>query len=151
MLRATAAIGFILALAACSSPTPYRDLAARPPASSSPWERHENYELFTVEFDDQGWLAAADRDPALAASQLALLMDRLKELTEGPKPAPLSIVLYTHGWHHSAAPDDGNVVSIRKFLSDTAQVEEQLCLAKRGAPGVSIAGACREQASTFAC
>jgi hypothetical protein len=99
---------------------------------SSAWERHPDYDLFTVEFDDQGWLAGAAAEPAAAARQITQLMGRLQELVESKKwPQPLSVVLYTHGWHHSASPADSNVIAFRKLLADMVTVEKELCVAKR--------------------
>jgi hypothetical protein len=113
----------------------------------SSWEKHPRYDLFTVEFDDQGWLAGAAEEPDTAARQIDQLIAFLKSKIEGAdgKPAqPLSIILYTHGWHHSADAKDGNVIAFRRLLANTVEFEKQLCLWKRGNKSVAPAD-CTEQ------
>jgi hypothetical protein len=107
---------------------------------TSTWERRQEFDLFTVEFDDQGWLAGSARDPKAAVRQIDRLIQRLKALTEGPdERQPISLVLYTHGWHHSAAPADGNMVRFRKWLSDTVELERELCIDRRRLNGLPSA------------
>ena len=120
-----------------------RDLEAPDKAAcwTTTWEKHADYDLFTVEFDDQGWLAGSASDPERAAGQIARLMKYLEDLA-GPKGAglPLSVVLYTHGWHHSAAPADGNMIRFRAWLSDTVALEGALCRENRRAAGLPDSG-----------
>lgn len=119
-----------------------RDLEnpAKAPCWTATREAHADFDLFTVEFDDQGWLAGAANDPALAERQIGDLMARMKSWVDGPLEAqgkdkgqrrPLSIVLYTHGWHHSAAPDDENMIRFRGWLANTAKLEKALCVDRR--------------------
>jgi hypothetical protein len=86
-----------------------------------------------VEFDDQGWLANTINGQIPAQTQLTLLMDSLHRMT-GPGPDgghPLHLVIFVHGWHHSAAPDDRNVISFRRLLEHAAVAEKALCLQRR--------------------
>ena len=119
------------------------DDAKRASCWLSTWERHDAFDLFTVEFDDQGWLAGSSSDTKKASGQLTLLMKRLNELVS--KSQPVSIVVYTHGWHHSARPDDGNMISFRELLADTVKLERALCLDKRRRPSSDSADVCTEQ------
>ena len=162
------AVSSLLLLAACSGAPPYRtalqaqagfdcgpvyqngriadDLKAKgAPASCwlSSWEKHPAYDLFSVEFDDQGWLADDIKFPGAASDQLANLMQGLESLsTAGGNPQPLSIIIYTHGWHHSAQPDDDNVAAFRTLLLSTDTVERDLCASKRHITGTVPAGVC---------
>ena len=99
----------------------------------SAWERHAHYDLLSLEFDDQGWLADVARNPQTVENQLTTLVERLNALMGQSKTdqRPLSIIVYTHGWHHSAAPDDSNVVAFRDLLEGAARIEQTLCFAKR--------------------
>ena len=136
------------------TPAPKRQLVtedlkdnARQKCWLSSWEKHANYDLFSVEFDDQGWLANSAANPRTVETQLTSLMDRLNALTKGESgepPRSLSIVLYTHGWHHSAAANDTNVIAFRKLLASVSELENTLCLAKRPADERAKAGSCSE-------
>lgn len=115
------------------------------PARSRCWlsatEKHRRYDLLTVEFDDQGWLARREYGPLARNDQLRSMIARLSELTD-VKKQPLSIVVYVHGWHHSARPDDDNVIRFRELLDEMALLEASLCLQKRG--DAKASGACAE-------
>lgn len=113
----------------------------------SSWEQHANYDLLSVEFDDQGWLADTAANPHAVDTQLTNLMDRLEALSKGDSqhdPRSLSIVLYTHGWHHSAAPNDKNVVAFRELLEGASGLEKNLCLLKRSTDERAGADSCSE-------
>src|SRR5258708_6945403 len=104
-------------------------------------EHTGDYDLFFVEFDDQGWLANRD--------QLLALTKCLNYLIQSDQPdgkpcepvddaipvsndrQPLSIIVYVHGWHHSAAPNDQDVKNFRKLLHNASLVESDLCAIKR--------------------
>ncbi len=108
------------------------------------YEHHATYDLYSVEFDDQGWLAHTSAGPVPDETQLTVLMNGLNALTRGrgaPDGRPLSVVIYTHGWHHSAAPDDENVVAFRRLLEEASTVERELCLAKRSGQPVAAESA----------
>jgi hypothetical protein len=94
---------------------------------------HPEYDLYSVEFDDQGWLANTIDGQIPQQTQLTLLMDSLNRMTgAGPEGGhPLHIVIFVHGWHHSAAADDRNVISFRRLLEHAAVAEKALCLERR--------------------
>ena len=128
------------------------------PQTSACWdtsfEHHTAYDLYSVEFDDQGWLAGTASGHIPDATQMTLLIKGLNDLVQGrgsPKARPLSIVIYTHGWHHSAAPDDGNVIAFRRLLRAASDAERELCLANRSDHPVNIdsadASTCSESES----
>jgi hypothetical protein len=120
------------------------------PCWSSPLETHlpdensEGYDLFSVEFDDQGWLAGTLSGQIPKVTQLDLLMERLNKLTqEGTSEGnhPLHLVIFVHGWHHSAEPDDRNVISFRRLLEHASIAEKQLCIHRRDRiDGVGVGG-----------
>ena len=87
------------------------------------------YDLFSVEFDDQGWLANTIDGRIPEKTQMTLLMDSLNQMTADGHP--LHLVIFVHGWHHSAAPDDRNVISFRRLLEHAAVAEKALCLERR--------------------
>ncbi len=72
----------------------------------------EEYHLGFVEFDDQGQLRQRRQLDAVLAnfSSIADVRDIL-------------LVTFVHGWHHSARPDDGNVLQFRHLLSRLADAE----------------------------
>jgi hypothetical protein len=95
-------------------------------------EHHPTFDLYFVEFDDQGWLAGKVNSHGAADTQLTTLVNDLEAKAHGGggrDPRPLSIIIYTHGWHHSAAPDDTNVIAFRRLLDSASEVEHLLCLA----------------------
>ncbi len=156
-----------IVLGGCAASPPYRELVAMPDdclesyarvkdgaalgnadladprgCFKSSHEKTDAYDLFFVEFDDQGWLADAVGKPAHAPTQMTALMSGLRRLISGGEVAhdekgisidqqPLSIIIYVHGWHHSASPNDGDVRSLRRVLTNTSQVEADLCRIKR--------------------
>src|SRR3989449_1644878 len=108
------------------------------------YEHHATYDLYSVEFDDQGWLAHTSAGRVPDETQLTVLMNGVNALTRGrgaPDGRPLSVVIYTHGWHHSAAPDDENAVAFRRLLEEASTVERELCLAKRSGQPVAAESA----------
>lgn len=77
-------------------------------------ERHNDYLLGFVEFDDQGWF----HNPR----QMAELMRVLKEES---KSSDLIITVYVHGWQHNAEVCDGNVCCFRETLKLIHSLEEK--------------------------
>jgi hypothetical protein len=88
-------------------------------------EYTSNYDLFFVEFDDHGWLSATN-DEQRYGSRLKWVMQQLNTLVQKNGGTPLNLVVYTHGWHHSAAAEDGNVNAFRDLLERAALVEQYL-------------------------
>jgi hypothetical protein len=87
--------------------------------------------LYFVEFDDQGWLhpdRATVPDNGDASKQLDLVMEKLNQEMKDQKNSEspfqgISIVLFIHGWKHTAAFDDENVKRFRQVLKNTYAVE----------------------------
>lgn len=93
-----------------------------------PAEGGANYLLGFVEFDDQGQLW--DR------KQMWAVVDKLSEEAASKD---LLIVVFVHGWKHSAAPDDGNIRTFREVLARLS--ESEAYLSKRsGLPARQVAG-----------
>ena len=93
----------------------------------TPWEKHRDYDLFSVEFDDQGWAADSFDSPKKKDTQFKTLFDGLNAIYgKVGQQQPLNIVIYTHGWHHSASPEDTNVVRFRTMLEGLTLAEKSL-------------------------
>lgn len=91
------------------------------------WEHHQSYDLLFAEFDDAGW---AYGEGASYGKQIAFVMRRLRKFLQdedGKDVQPLNIVVFTHGWHHTAEANDNNVKQFRFILQKTAEIEEKLC------------------------
>ena len=70
------------------------------------------YELAFVEYDDQGQLRDVDQMQAVLSNyqQIAAKEDVL-------------LITFVHGWHHNAAPEDGNIQEFRKVLAKLSEHE----------------------------
>jgi hypothetical protein len=90
---------------------------------------HPAYDLFSLEFDNRGWPQNISRGRLTVPSQLSLLMDSLEQMVE--RREPLQVILFVHGLHHSAAPDDSSVISFRRLLEQVAVAERSLCRERR--------------------
>lgn len=113
----------VLLLAACSSNDIYRsdyktcdyktsgDCAKNALQVHAPDGRGE-YRLGFVEYDDQGQL----RDP----KQMHAVVDEYRRIAASED---VLLITFVHGWHHSAQPEDGNVVSFRKMLTEVSTME----------------------------
>jgi len=113
----------ILLLTACSSNVMYRSnyeictykLSSDCPTNAlqvhAPGEKDE-YRLGFVEYDDQGQL----RDPRQ-------MKDVLEEFYNLAAFNDVLLVSFVHGWHHSAEPQDSNIVSFRKMLTEMSMME----------------------------
>lgn len=86
-------------------------------------EEHGRYDLLFAEFDDQGWIQGSADLPRPRRDHLDSVFDKLYKLYDENRQRGLSLVVFVHGWHHSAKADDGNVLSFRKLLDDLAFVE----------------------------
>jgi hypothetical protein len=65
------------------------------------------YELSVVEFDDQGLFRSRD--------QLDHVLQTVQQ-----HPGDVDIVMFIHGWHHSAAANDPNLLSFQTLLHNLA-------------------------------
>ncbi|EAR20680.1 alpha/beta hydrolase [Nitrococcus mobilis] len=120
----------ILALSGCSPLKEYRTVypavcvsaTQRPSPECAahalqqlPTAKGNHYLLGFIEFDDQGQLW--DR------KQMADVVDKLAG-EAGKKD--LLMVVFVHGWKHSAAPSDTNVQTFRKVLRELTDAEVQI-------------------------
>jgi hypothetical protein len=86
-------------------------------------EDSDRYRLYFAEFDDQGWTYPESASYGSASKQSEILVADLLKLLEDPAER-LSIVVFAHGWKHTAATADTNVRAFRRLLSDLAAVEK---------------------------
>jgi hypothetical protein len=115
---------FVLLLASCSSNVMYRsdyeictykgstDCSRNALQIHAPGEEGE-YRLGFVEYDDQGQL----RDPR----QMNAVLDEYQRLAAFDD---VLLISFVHGWHHSAQPGDGNIVSFREMLTKLSLMED---------------------------
>ena len=114
---------------AAATPSPPADCEARPSQPGSALAQlpnHETtqaYDLYFVEFDEQGLLYPRGRpEVGIASCHIEALMRDLDALAKSG--SGLSIVVYVHGWKHNAADTDDNVATFRQLLLDAALVEQ---------------------------
>ncbi len=67
-----------------------------------------------IEFNDQG-------QPHLPA-QWQALQARITQTYSGPAP---ELLIFVHGWHHSAKPDDENFVAFEQFYQQMSKRDPQ--------------------------
>ena len=136
------ALTLILLLSACSSNEIYRsdyttciynvagDCSKNALQVHAPGENDE-YRLGFVEYDDQGQLR--DR------KQMSVVLDKYQQLAASDD---VLLIAFVHGWHHSAQPEDGNIVSFRNMLTEVSKMEgtgsEQQARKKRNVIGLYI-------------
>lgn len=132
----------VLFLSACAPFTQYRtdySLCVNPGASFSPsCERHAlqqfpaagdaSYLMGFIEFDDQGQLW--DR------RQMWSVLDKL---TGEAAKKDLLMVVFVHGWKHSAAPGDDNADTFRTVLESLSKAERDISQ-RTGTPPRQVAG-----------
>jgi len=126
-------------LAACASPRPHKvstgaddvkcgvDTSVKdercfdrtPEVSAAP-----PYTLHFVEFDDQGWLYPSPADDGYVAEMGSAhgQLDRAVHdvASRLAKNERVLLLVYVHGWKHTAAHDDRDVRRFRQMLSDAA-------------------------------
>jgi pimeloyl-ACP methyl ester carboxylesterase len=127
-------VALTLLLAACTYHAPHRtrkDGVPMPPITTSQQkltsdeghrdavmqssiERHPRFTLATVELDDQGQL--------WSRKQYDQVMADLKGVYGGA-PAGVQLVVFVHGWKHSAGVCDSNVACFRELLAGFAERE----------------------------
>jgi hypothetical protein len=94
-----------------------------PECASRIREDASRWRLYFAEFDDQGWTYPDSGRYGSASKQTQILVADLLKLLEDPAER-LSIVVFSHGWKHTAASADTNVRAFRRLLSDLASVEK---------------------------
>jgi hypothetical protein len=126
-------------LAGCATPVPHRTAVAPdatpctdnavPPCATRSTEVSiaPDYTLHVVEFDDQGWMhprpETARAGPAVgeAHGQIDRAMKDLSQRLGADQRVLLMV--YVHGWKHSAAHDDRDVMRFRQMLADAARLD----------------------------
>jgi hypothetical protein len=73
------------------------------------------YLLGFIEFDDQGQVFEREQMDAV-----------VKALNERAARQDLLIVVFVHGWKHSAAPGDGNIATFRQGLERLSELESRV-------------------------
>jgi len=106
----------LLAVSGCAAyrPCPYhveKAIGSCPDPGKGPLDRQPDYTIGFVEFDDQGWLW--DR------GQMETVLSAVEQTAQ---KGGAVIVVYVHGWHHSADDEDGDVAEFRRALSDLDKV-----------------------------
>ncbi len=118
-------LALIMVLTACSSNQMYRtdftacDYQTKGQCASHAMQVHaadskDDYHLGFVEYDDQGQLR--DR------GQMNAVLDEYYEIAAKDE---VLLITFIHGWHHNAAPQDGNIQSFRDLLKRASQYESQ--------------------------
>ena len=149
--RLTAAVLGVFGLGACAPHEMYHTVypevcVSAKPAPSPDCETHalqqwptaesrdgnrNHYLLGFIEFDDQGQL--------WNRKQMSAVVTELKKRALGHE---LLIVVFVHGWKHSAAPGDENIDTFRNALAQLsdaeAQIAEDLRTVKREVVGVYL-------------
>jgi len=96
-----------------------------------PSTRNNRFLLGFIEFDDQGQLW--DRKQ---------MSDVIGKLAAEAGTKELLMVVFVHGWKHSAAPGDGNIETFRKVLAQLsdfeAQVAEETKVPQRQVAGIYL-------------
>lgn len=92
--------------------------------------KDHGYALHYAEFDDQGRLFPDHEGNGAAPNQTELFLSGVRELTKADGThanagAPVSIVVFVHGWKHSARSDDTNVKWFRAMLAKLSDVESR--------------------------
>ena len=69
-----------------------------------------------VEFDDLGFQKSR--------SAVDNVFSKIRNLNSNSNENPLLLVVFIHGWHHNAKPDDSNVTTFKKFLINLQHEED---------------------------
>jgi hypothetical protein len=81
----------------------------------NPAEPEKEYFLGFIEFDDQGQL--------FNRNQMRVVLD---ELNKEAGKNDLLMVVFVHGWKHSASPEDGNIETFRASLKHLSELETRI-------------------------
>jgi hypothetical protein len=114
----------------------YTPCEIAPNASAASCEKHalqrtingdgSNYLLGFIEFDDQGQLW--DRQ------QMSAVLNRI-----ATEPRELLMVVFVHGWKHSAAPGDDNIETFRQAMAKLSAADAQVA-ARNGTQPRQVVG-----------
>ena len=97
------------------------------PATS---DGNHGYALHFAEFDDQGRLFPVGDEYGVAAQQTERFLSDVRALAKSAddqqgEHVPISIVVFVHGWKHTARSDDSNVKWFRAMLAKLSDVESR--------------------------
>jgi hypothetical protein len=84
---------------------PTRATDAAKSISSTTWEHYHSFDVGIIEFTERGALWGIE--------QRKQVMDNIRRLAA---ERGVTLVVYAHGWHHSARWNDTNLVSFRRVL-----------------------------------
>lgn len=91
-------------------------------------ERTDQYAMHVVEFDDQGQLYTQDNpDFGQAWNQSNQFLKTVRDTLGQAPQTGVSVVVFVHGWKHSAAYDDPHLVEFRDILEQLSGVEQRTC------------------------
>jgi len=117
-------------MALCSSPAPELNcLESALQEYSDPGKPDATYMLGFVEFDDQGQL--------WSRKQMRTVIDAVN--TQARDERDVIIIVFAHGWKHSAAPGDDNIGQFRKILKRISRLESGTA-AKSATPARQVMG-----------
>ena len=104
---------------------------------ASSYEYTVSTDLLIAEFDDQGWIPA-DANPTAGSptDELDRLFDRFTKIRE-KYCNDISLVLFIHGWHHNAGPDDTNLQDFRHLLKTFSVNEQRSSVTQPACPGLT--------------
>ncbi len=114
----------------CESAAPQTECAQHALQAYRSSDPAEDYLLNFIEFDDQGQLFNRRQ------------MDRvIDSLLRGIEQRDYLLVVFVHGWKHSAAPGDGNIRTFREALKRISLLESELSRGKgRGIEARQVVG-----------
>jgi pimeloyl-ACP methyl ester carboxylesterase len=131
-------IGAVVLLSACTQVGPYHTTSS-PRVSGLPDgidEQHRfdhvnpgqanEYQLGFVEFDEFGHLFNRKQ-----------MEDVLRQVNDNEKHDPI-VLVFVHGWHHNAYPEDDNVQHFRGILADVSAAENHLTDVSKRRPVIGI-------------
>jgi len=105
-------------------------------------EERDEFDLLFAEFTDQGWVQGSSDLKRPNKDYIDLFLDRLRTIYADSHKDPhydgLSLVVFVHGWHHTARPDDDDVTDFRRLLADMAKLESRLAGAGKSRRVVGI-------------
>lgn len=84
----------------------------------------EGYRLYFAEFDDQGRPYSNTAENGQAHAQIKTFIDGVKKAVDDRNGDGVSVVVFAHGWLHSAQTDDDNLKAFRRLLTELNLVED---------------------------
>jgi pimeloyl-ACP methyl ester carboxylesterase len=98
-------------------------------------ETAATYRLHFVEYDDQGRPYADLPQFGLASQQESLFLSDVRRASTSPDG--FTVVVFVHGWKHSSAVYDENLMAFRRLLDQLAKVE-RVALCRREVIGLYV-------------